>query len=444
MQGFGASGAWWAQYVGGAAEPDNLNGTPVRDHIAELLYNKETGIGMDIFRFNIGAGSLESGRGKFSNPWRRTASFETAPGVYDWNKDANAVYMMKKAVENGADEVILFVNSPPERLTKNHKSHLDKVFRDNIRHKDYAAFAKYVCDIAEHFVSEGVPVKYISPVNEPIWIWTGGQEGCHYHPWDLRPMFRCFAEELEKRPLLRDVMLSGPESGDLRFFNKSYIRFMLSDKSVRKRMNCIDTHSYFTHIKLPFIEKAFNDRAAFVKRYGKWAQKKYPDLPLKISEWTHMKGGRDAGMDSALEQAKIMCEDISLMNAASWQHWIAVSEVDFCDGLIYIDLPENTLTLTKRYYCFGNFTRFVKRGSVRIGCESDDETVKALAFTDTENPEKTVLIAVNMSENVKVFTLPAESYALCVTDAKKNMEYSEVNGKSEVTLPPRSVTTVVF
>ncbi len=79
MQGFGASGAWWAQYVGGADEPDNLNGTPVRDHIAELLYNKETGIGMDIFRFNIGAGSLESGRGEFGNPWRRTATFETAP-----------------------------------------------------------------------------------------------------------------------------------------------------------------------------------------------------------------------------------------------------------------------------------------------------------------------------------------------------------------------------
>ena len=63
FKGIGASGAWWAQIVGGWDHIDPISGKPVRDRIAELLYNKETGIGMDIYRYNIGGGSKHSGKG---------------------------------------------------------------------------------------------------------------------------------------------------------------------------------------------------------------------------------------------------------------------------------------------------------------------------------------------------------------------------------------------
>lgn len=440
MQGFGASGAWWAQYAGGLTETDPESGIAIRDRISELLYSKEKGIGINIFRFNIGAGSV-SGQGKIDNPLRRTETFEVSEGVYDWTRDANAVYMMKKAVEDGADEVILFVNSPPERLTVNGKSHLDKIFRQNIKRKNYKAFAKYVADIGAHFASEGLPVKYLSPVNEPIWIWTGGQEGCHYHPWNMKPVFRALADEMDKHPELKDVKMSGPESGDLRFFNKSYIRNMLSDPKVRSRMDCIDTHSYRAFIKLPFITKPFNDRVAFVKRYKKWVQKKYPDLPVKMSEWTHMQGGRDYGMESALEQAKIMIEDIGLMDAASWQHWIAVSEVDYCDGLIYINIPENTFELTKRYFAFGNFTKFVPIGSKRVSAESDDSEVMSLAFV---NGDKTAVIAANFSKKEKICDFVNGAGEIHITDETRNLEKLPCPDLSAVRLPPRSVCTIVI
>lgn len=105
-------------------------------------------------------------------------------GVYDFDRDKNAVYMMEQSVRDGADEVILFVNSPIERLTENGKTHCDssKVLQSNLKPKNYAAFAKYALDVTEHFVKKGLPIKYLSPVNEPIWVWLGGQEGCHYSP----------------------------------------------------------------------------------------------------------------------------------------------------------------------------------------------------------------------------------------------------------------------
>ena len=125
FESFGASGAWWAQIVGGWTHIDEASGLTVRDRISQLLYSKTQGIGLGVYRYNIGGGSAQSGNGDIENPLRRTESFDLGAGRYDFCRDRNAVYMMKQAVRDGADEVILFVNSPIERLTKNHKTHLN-------------------------------------------------------------------------------------------------------------------------------------------------------------------------------------------------------------------------------------------------------------------------------------------------------------------------------
>ena len=122
FEGFGASGAWWAQAVGGWTNTDPASGMAVRDRISQLLFSREQGIGLRTYRYNIGGGSV-SGKGDFPNPLRRTEMFETSPGRYDFARDAGAVYMMRRAVHDGAGEVVLFVNSPIERLTRNGKAH---------------------------------------------------------------------------------------------------------------------------------------------------------------------------------------------------------------------------------------------------------------------------------------------------------------------------------
>jgi len=441
MRGFGASGAWWAQEVGGWDRTDPASGKSVRDRISELLYSKTAGIGLSIYRYNIGAGSADSGKGDIGNPLRRAHCFETVAGEYDWSADANAVYMMRQAVKDGADEIILFANSPPERLTVNGKAHSNPGFRPNLKGKNAPAFARFLMDVAEHFAGEGLPVKSISPVNEPQWKWTGGQEGCHDRPRGVRRVMRACAEELEKRPALKGVKLSGPENGDIRFFNKSYIRPLLYDKVVKRNLDAVDVHSYFTQIRLPLLGRLVNDRPAFLRRFGKWMAKKHPGVPVNMSEWTHMKGGRDSGMDSALEMAKIMVEDLSLMNAVSWQHWIAVSEVDFCDGLIYINLADKTFELTKRYYATGNFSLFIERGAERIAASCDDEQMLVLAF---EKDGKITVIAVNRADEPISCAFPPGPADLYVTDDNADLKKIPGIEAGDVLLSPRSVNTLVY
>lgn len=438
-ENIGASGAWWAQIVGGWDHIDPESGMTVRDRISELLYSKENGIGMQVYRYNIGAGSKHSGKGRYSEPARSTECFETAPKKYDWNRDANAVYMMKQAVKDGADEVILFVNSPIERLTKNGMAHADegKIFRENIDEKNYREFAEYCFDVTEHFVSEGLPVKYLSPVNEPIWIWNGGQEGCHYRPSSVRKVFRVFADELERRPTLNNLRLSGAESGDLRWFNKSYTRELLKDRKVRSYLDAVDVHSYCLPAPLPFV----NDRTAFIKRFRKWMDKHYVGMSVKMSEWCHMQGGRDKSMNSALVMAKTMYEDFSLLNVSSWQHWIAVSEVDYCDGLIYINLEEKTFETTKRLYATGNFSKYIPSGAVRIKAECDDKDLLILAF---RKDESNIIIVINPADSVKTVTVPTNSNVLMsVTDEDNNLSEIEVDPDS-VKISPKSVNTIIF
>lgn len=442
-ENIGASGAWWAQIVGNWDHVDPDSGKSVRDRISELLYSKENGIGMQVFRYNIGAGSKHSGRGTYSEPARSTECFETAPGKYDWSRDAAAVYMMNRAVKDGADEVIFFVNSPIERLTKNNMAHATegKLFRENISSENYEEFAKYCLDVTEHFVKEGLPIKYISPINEPIWIWNGGQEGCHYKPWSISKVLRVFADAMEKRPALSGVKLSGTESGDIRWFNKSYTRGLLKDEKVRSLLNAVDVHSYFLSPPKPLDFWFLTDRPAFLRRFRKWMDKNYPDMPIKMSEWCHMKGGRDKTMNSALVMAKTMFEDFTLLDVTSWQHWIAVSEVDYCDGLIYINLEDKTFETTKRLYATGNFSKYIEPGSVRVEAECEDKDLMLLAFA---KESKTVLIAINPAEAVKEISLPANGKILsAVTDDNSDLAETELES-AQVKLTPRSVTTFVF
>lgn len=443
FKSIGASGAWWAQIVGGWSHLDEASGKPVRDRIAELLYNKETGIGMGVYRYNIGGGSKHSGKGEYSQPARATECFEVFPNEYDWNRDKNAVYMMKKCVENGADEVIFFVNSPIERLTKNGLAHNKKhqLFHENISKKNYNEFAKYCLDVTEHFINEGVPVKYLSPVNEPIWVWNGGQEGCFYRPRSVKNVFKVFAKEIDKRTSLKNLKLSGAESGDLRWFNKSYTRQLLKDENVRKHLDGVDVHSYCLPLPLPITVSFMNDRLGFVKRFRKWMNKKYPDVPIIMSEWTHMQGGRDYGMDSALVTATTMYEDFTILGAVSWQHWIAVSEVDYCDGLIYINLEDKTFEITKRYYVTGNFSKYIKPGAKRIEASSDDKDVLVTAF---KKDDETVVVLINNSEKEKEFSLPLEKEVLIsVTDRNSDLKETKTNPKN-IRITPKSVTTVVI
>ncbi|MBR6361361.1 MAG: glycoside hydrolase family 30 protein [Clostridia bacterium] len=435
---FGVSGAWWAQTVGGWSETDEKSGMPKNERIAQLLFDEKEGLGIKCYRYNLGGGSKQSGNGVYDNEQRRTESFDADDYTYDFSRDANAVEMMKLAVKYGADEVVVFVNSPPERMTINGKAHCDKLFRTNLAKENYYRFAKYCLDCVEHFIDEGIPVKYLSPVNEPVWKWTGGQEGCHYNPAQVWRLLRVFADEIDKRPKLKGLKLSAAENGDIRWFNKTYCRILLDDIKIRDKLDAIDTHSYFLTPNYTILKKTIGDRPAYLKRYKKFMDRHYPGVELKTSEWCDMRGGRDYSIKSALRQTRVIMEDLKLLNVTSWQYWIALSIYDYCDGLIYEFDGPRSYRLTKRYYAFGNFSKFIRPGSRRIEVSTGTD-LGSVAF---ENDDKYIVVVMNREKTDKELTLPCEKATAYITDADRNLEETQTG--AEFIMPRKSVVTFII
>lgn len=430
IESFGASGAWWSQDVGGWQEKEN--GQAKRDRIAELLFDQKKGIGLSSYRYNLGSGSADSSNSpKISDPWRKGVSFETAPGVYDWDKDENARYMLEKAVAYGVEDIYLFANSPLERLTKSGAAYGENNDGDysNLAPENYHAFNNYLFDVTEHFLAEGIPVKYLSPINEPQWEWLEGQEGCHYEPAEVVAFAKQIYQEKQQRAALANVELSVPELGEWGNSSLPYFDAMTADADFMKMYPVWDVHSYWSNE----FQKA--DLVDYLKD-------KNLDVTLKMSEWTEMVNGKDVTMDSALIMANTIYEDLTTLNVTDWQYWIAVSCYDYRDGLIYVDPTDHSIETSKRLWAMGNFSKFIRPGAQRVAAETTDPDVKVVAFAETEADEVTI-VAINNGTADKTVPVP-EGYQLeAAYETSDEADLKKIKtDQQQVTVPVRGIVTL--
>lgn len=429
FEGFGTSSAWWSQ---------TISDEETAREIARLLYDDETGLGLDIYRYNIGGGEKDNPNTRIGDPNRRTESFyvlneETGEYEYDFTRDANARRMLDMAVEYGAKEVILFCNSPHFSMTASgHASGGLTEYSSNLPEENYAAFVDYVLTIADWFVAQGYPVTAISPINEPMWSWGGdwvGQEGCHYTADETVAVLEVFALEMQKRN--SPYKLSGPESGQLSPEYYEYIDKFFASEILNGFCDTYSGHSYWI------------DNNYWVKSdVGNKFATQYPDKKLEMSEWCELPLKIDSTtIDSGLYMANIIAQDLNLMNAVSWQSWTAVNG----DGLM--EIINGELVIYNRYYAYKQFANFIKPGMARIDILDSFENESKIVSTAFTDGDETVIVLINNEEtplDIKLYGIydTLETY---LTDASHNCE-NTYSGKftRQQTLPAKSITTVVL
>lgn len=441
IESFGTSGAWWSQYMGLWDSKYQNTMRTNRQRIATLLFDPTYGIGLTNYRYNLGAGSADSGNGDYSDVHRRAQSFETAPGVYDWSKDEGAMWFVQEATRLGCGEVVLFFNSPLERLTKNGWAHLTPGGeKSNIDPENYDEWAVYACDVAEHFLELGIPVRFISPINEPQWDWTGSQEGCHYAPSEITGVYLAFLEEMQKRPALEGVELSGPESGEWGGQTTQYVSALLGNETLRAHMSAVDCHSYWSNTQSKISFRNFMDVL-------------YPEKAVRMSEWCEMVNGSDFGMDSAIVLAKCVQEDLTVLDVVSWATWVGVAPGGYHDGLIYAtEAGDGSISIVplKRLWAYGNYTRFVRPGFTRVDVSGNDDLLPVAFKGENGGKEQLVLVLINDQFTSQKAALEGDF------SAYSSMEIHETSNardlartykgavKTEFTVPMQSVVTVVL
>ena len=484
MNGFGASDAWSIQQVG--LWPDS-----VRRQAADWLFSMENdgngqprGIGLSIWRFNIGAGSRDQGKESgIGSPWQRTGCFLRPDGTYDWTQQPGERHFLRMARERGVQTFIGFFNSPPVYFTQNGlATNTGRGGTLNLKEDCYDDFARFAACVAEGLEQhEGIRLSYVCPVNEPDghWNWLGPkQEGTPATNREIARLARAFSQAFSDKGLDTKILVN--ESSDYRCMFSTHMTDWQRGHAIQSFF-CPDStdtylgdlpnvprlmagHSYWTNTPL--------DALRAIRIQLKDTLDKY-DVQFWQTETCIMAndkeigggGGFDRTMKTALYVARIIHHDIVYAGARSWQWWRAIGG-DYKDGLLREfsnrEGTDGRVVDSKLLWALGNYSRFVRPGATRMAIKATDKEGRTVEEGDTDrtglmcsayrNADGSwVMVAVNYAAEEKALTLHVDDrkvkrwqpYLTAEGEGRNLLPLPAVRNGKPTTVPARSVLTFV-
>lgn len=428
-----------------------------------MLYG-EDGLRLNTYRFNIGAGGDEVY--DYWNKERGSESFfktDVAQKIidgeldysafldinnYDFTKDAGAVSMFKKALATGnVKEIVFFANSPHYAMTKSGLAHGAEVQVNNLKEDAYEVFSDYLLIITT-YLYENIVKQYgsditikISPVNEPQWDWGGkdaSQEGCHYDPEELAKFYQTFYTKVNEYNNANSTHFEMDifESGNVEMGN------------VRKYLTEFEKYEFFESIDTLSVHSYGVDDDIFAKEsFRGYIDRNYEGLKVYMSEYCVFETGVSTSIDMGIFSTQVLIRDLMYLNAVSWNYWLSVSmqKYNYEDGLVNWNENNNTLSVERRYYAVGQFSRYIEQGAVRFDTTiaKDLNGVEAVAYGNPDGSVVIVLINDSDSEYSVQTSGDFTSLESIVTTQNDNWKTSKITD-GKLTIPAKSICTYVF
>jgi O-glycosyl hydrolase len=486
IDNFGASDGWSFQYIGLWPEAK-------QQQMADWLFSTETdaqgnpkGIGLSLWRFNIGAGSKEQGKASgIDDEWRRAECFLNADGTYNWNKQQGQRNFLKRAKQQGVDQFLGFILSAPVYWTQNGlATNTGRGATFNLKEDRYDDYSVFLVDVIEGIEKkDSIRFDYICPFNEPDghWNWTGsGQEGTAATKYEVAKTVRLLGKELETRKIDTKIMV--PESFDYNCMYRTH-QYTKADRgyqiqsyftpdstesyigNVPNVPRLMAAHTYWTNTPITDLRTIRKEMGEVLKQQNVryWQTE---TCIMSNDEEIGGGGGKDLTMKTALYMARVIHHDLVYANASAWQWWRAVTNNDYKDGLIYAEPNatnlDGTFTDSKLMWALGNYSRFIRPGAVRVGVMAFNSKGKTIEEGDTDpyslmvsaykNVDGTpVVVVVNYQNEEREFDLSwngekVSEWKPYQTSDEPNfslaLQPSIKNGK-KMTIPARSIITYV-
>ncbi len=458
LEGFGASSAWTYQDLGA------IEDTATQKEIIEMLYGN-SGMRLNIFRYNVGAGSIEikdslaySDTGRMSESFFDSSKYINDesfrnPDNYDFTRDSAVMSLLTNALSLGnIEKIVLFANSPHYLMTESRKTHGDYEYQNNLPAESYGAFSDYLLVITDYIYSNVVSVYnpdievYISPINEPQWKWGGeyaSQEGCHMDPAELAAFYQVFYERLN----------AYNETNGTNYHMDAFECGNYTLKDSRDYYEAFEGYEWFEALPIISMHSYSANDSKYVKnRFASYMDRNYPGYGYAVTEYCEMEWGRDTSIDSGLLTARVIIRDLTILSATEWSWWLSVSSGDYNDGLVYWDYNETSgesaISVLKRYYTMAHFSRYLNSGDKRIEVKDSDflgiSNVDFAAFIKPDGT--TVLIMVNSAKSERNITLKGD-YTLMTTvttSTDLNLEEQTSGYNGNITLPSQSIVTILL
>ena len=485
IHSFGASDAWSTKFVG------NWVNLAKRNQIADYLFSMDTdtggnpkGIGLSLWRFNIGAGSYEQGDSSgITDDYRREECFENPDGTYNWNKQQGQQWFLNAAKQRGVKYLLGFAASPPVYMTTNAKAYGTGTPQFNLSPSRFQPYADFLVQVCKHFQGTTTPLDYISPVNEPQWNWgpTNNQEGTAASNTDIASLVKALGPDLRSNGVSTHVIAG--EAGELIFlynpttdnrgdqinqwFNPSNANYIGNTPNVDQT---ISYHSYYTTCP---DDTLVADRQTVYTR----AENTSPSLQLWMTEFGvlgdicgSLNGyPRSTNIDYGLYVAKVIHNDLAIANASSWQWWLGINPYNYSDGLVYINAPSGAMdpelsktdglvSDSKQLWCLGNFSRFVRPGMIRVDAALNNQTdpvyaagnIMVSAYMDPVGKTLVIVLVNTQTTSASLSfgglggsaNLTGGNFTAYTTSSTKSLQKSTM-AANNIQLDPRSVTTLM-
>ncbi|QGQ96573.1 hypothetical protein EHS13_17655 [Paenibacillus psychroresistens] len=439
-EGWGVSLAWWANVIG---QWNNAN----RNAIIDLAFgDPSTSLGLNIARYNIGAG--EDPNRDHMLIGAEMPSFLNPAGVWNWNADAGQRYVLERALQRGVTITEAFANSPPYWMTLNGDSG-GAGTTTNLQASQYDNYANYLTEVVKHFKdSWGTTFNYLSIFNEPDSSWwgcyqggCGVQEGSFWSRPDQETIINKVSTSLASKSLSTQITASegsilGDTIYDLNYYNST----------TKSQISKINTHTY---------------GGSDSERTTLYNLSKTLDKKLWMDEVCVFPGPHDAThteFNSSMELTDKMFSDLKILKPSAWIEWLLVEGEEQASNVGNVNLihapyannPNGNYYVTKQYYTYGQFTKFIRPGYQFI----DADNSNVIASWDKASGKMAIVVKntatsdTDYTLNLSGFNQVGSAAAVYRTSSTENnvqLANASITSKQlNVQAKARSVTTYVI
>ena len=450
FEGWGTSLCWWANRLGYS---DSL-----AQQAADAFYG-ENGLRMNIARFNIGGGDdpTHTHITRTDSNMPGYTNYSGGKATYDWSKDANQRNVLMRCIKAAGDDMIveMFSNSPPYYMTNSGCTGGSVgAWPNNLKDDCYDDFAAYLAEVCYHYQHDwGVEIQSVEAMNEPYTNFWGAknakQEGCHFDQGESESKIIVELQKAMQAKGMGNVIIAGTDETNIDTQISSYKALSGDAKAALGR---IDTHTY-----------SGSDRTG-LKNTAISAGK---NLWMSEVDGNGTAGTNAGEMASGLWLAGRITADMNGLNSSAWILW-QVIDSHICAagyngredrgmvnvnggfwGTCVADHDKDTIVKTKKYYAFGQYTRYIRPGMIMLNSAGN-----TLAAFDKDKGQL-VIVAYNTAGSASdiVFDLSgfgavgtaAQTIRTSQTENWKDVGATAVSGDTmKASLAPNSITTFIL
>ena len=440
IDGFGVGEADWA---------DDVFIFPQREQVLDALFSSE-GLNVNILRGEIfphyATGELQADFATVSDTSLHVAQHPEKIERNDLLRRGQ--FWLTSHVQQKYPEVRFTFStwSPPAWMKEgNRATELYPASQGKLKSEHYQHYADYLADFCEAYNKAGIPIYAVSPSNEPGY--AAPWNSCLWTPQEMGDFIQHnLLPTLQKRNLKVKVLFGENPAWSTVFdrlkmiSSADFVNNVLQTHADMPEKNIIAAgHGYVLPDTIPLPAEL---RRTPIVPFEEALKRNIPMWVTEISDITPL----DVSMEDGLRWATAFHEYLMEAQVSAIIWWLGAQPTKTNESLIVLNQQEGSFIKTKRYDTFGNYTRYIPRGSRGMGNQPNGlpEEVKVSSFRYGNqftivvvNPTDRQLTSQLLLENGKVVKGSLRNY---ITTADKQWSEGTITG-STLEFLPQSVTT---